>query len=46
MSKAQSIPRLWTALIYLNEDYEGGETAFVRKGIEVRGQTGDVLVFR
>ncbi|HEV2593745.1 MAG TPA: 2OG-Fe(II) oxygenase [Sphingomicrobium sp.] len=40
------VPRLWTALIYLNEDYEGGETAFVRKGIEVRGQTGDVLVFR
>lgn len=40
------VPRLWTALIYLNEDYEGGETTFVRNGVDVRGQTGDVLVFR
>lgn len=40
------IPRLWTALIYLNDDYEGGETQFVRNGLEVRGETGDVLVFR
>jgi prolyl 4-hydroxylase len=44
--EGNDVPRLWTALIYLNEDYEGGETAFVRKGIEVRGQSGDVLVFR
>jgi prolyl 4-hydroxylase len=39
-------PRPWTALIYLNEDYEGGETAFVRTDFQVRGRTGDVLVFR
>lgn len=37
--------RLWTALIYLNDEYEGGATAFVRTGIEVRGRTGDVLLF-
>ena len=37
--------RLWTALIYLNEAYEGGATAFVRTDIEVRGRTGDVLLF-
>jgi prolyl 4-hydroxylase len=37
--------RLWTALVYLNEDYEGGATAFVRTGLEVRGKTGDVLLF-
>ena len=37
--------RLWTALIYLNEAYEGGATAFVRTGVEVRGRTGDVLLF-
>jgi len=37
--------RLWTALIYLNDAYEGGATAFVRVGIEVRGKTGDVLLF-
>lgn len=38
--------RLWTALIYLNQDYRGGETAFVRTGTEVHGNAGDVLVFR
>ncbi|WP_308515595.1 2OG-Fe(II) oxygenase [Sphingomonas flavescens] len=37
--------RIWTALIYLNDDYEGGATAFVRTGVEVRGRTGDVLLF-
>lgn len=37
--------RLWTALIYLNDEYEGGATAFVRREIEVRGKTGDVLLF-
>ena len=39
-------PRPWTALLYLNEDYEGGATAFVETGLEVRGRTGDVLLFR
>jgi len=38
--------RLWTALIYLNEDYEGGATQFVQTGVEVRGRTGDMLLFR
>ncbi|HVM22474.1 MAG TPA: 2OG-Fe(II) oxygenase [Sphingomicrobium sp.] len=38
--------RLWTALIYLNEDYEGGETQFVETGLTFRGRTGDVLLFR
>ena len=38
--------RLWTALIYLNDDYEGGETAFVRTSLKVRGKTGDMLLFR
>jgi len=39
-------PRVMTALVYLNDDYEGGETAFVRTGLKVRGRRGDVLVFR
>ncbi len=39
-------PRVLTALIYLNEDYEGGETAFVRTALKVKGRKGDVLVFR
>ena len=37
--------RLLTALIYLNDDYEGGETAFVQTGLKVRGVLGDVLLF-
>jgi prolyl 4-hydroxylase len=37
--------RLWTALVYLNNDYEGGATRFVRTGLEVRGGTGDMLLF-
>ena len=37
--------RLWTALVYLNEDYEGGATQFVRTALEVRGKAGDMLLF-
>lgn len=37
--------RLWTALIYLNDRYEGGGTAFPHIGLEVQGKTGDVLLF-
>lgn len=39
-------PRPLTALIYLNEDYDGGATAFVRTDLQVRGKTGDVIVFQ
>ena len=35
-----------TALIYLNEDYEGGATRFDMLGVEFRGRTGDALIFR
>lgn len=38
-------PRPWTALIYLNEGYSGGATAFVQTDLEVKGNTGDVLIF-
>ncbi|MEA3038597.1 MAG: prolyl 4-hydroxylase [Sphingomonadales bacterium] len=38
--------RVATALIYLNDDYEGGETLFVKTGLKVKGNKGDVLVFR
>lgn len=37
--------RILTALIYLNDDYAGGETAFVKTGLRIRGRTGDALVF-
>ena len=37
--------RSWTAICYLNSDYEGGATSFPELGISVRGTTGDVLIF-
>ena len=37
--------RTSTALLYLNDDYEGGETAFPELGIAHRGRTGDALLF-
>ncbi|CAL1549051.1 unnamed protein product [Lymnaea stagnalis] len=37
--------RMGTFLIYLNDDYEGGETAFPRAGIAHRGKAGDALFF-
>lgn len=38
--------RLLTALAYLNHDYKGGETCFIRTGLKVKGRKGDALVFR
>ena len=38
--------RVLTALVYLNEGYGGGETKFVKTGLQVRGATGDAIVFR
>lgn len=38
--------RVLTALAYLNHDYKGGETAFVKTGLKVRGRKGDVIIFR
>jgi prolyl 4-hydroxylase len=38
--------RIVTALIYLNDDYTGGETQFTDLGVTVRGGVGDVLIFR
>lgn len=38
--------RMLTALVYLNTDYTGGETWFVRTDLRVRGNKGDGLLFR
>ena len=38
--------RVLTFLVYLNDDYEGGETTFPAAGVKVRGRTGDGLLFR
>ena len=37
--------RIATFLIYLNEDYSGGETIFPAIGLNFRGTTGDALYF-
>lgn len=37
--------RMITFLLYLNDDYEGGETTFPELGIVHRGATGDGLYF-
>ena len=38
--------RRWTVLVYLNDDYSGGETHFPELDLKVRGRTGDALIFR
>ena len=38
--------RVVTVLVYLNDDYAGGETHFSANGLSVRGRTGDALLFR
>jgi hypothetical protein len=42
----QNGQRLYTVLVYLNDDLEGGETEFLRLGIKHRGRKGDALMFR
>lgn len=37
--------RSWTALLYLNEEYGGGETVFPETGVSARGRTGSLLIF-
>jgi hypothetical protein len=37
--------RMGTFLIYLNDDFEGGETEFPKAGISFRGAIGDGLFF-
>ena len=37
--------RIATALLYLNDAYDGGETHFPEMGVTVRGAVGDLLIF-
>jgi predicted 2-oxoglutarate/Fe(II)-dependent dioxygenase YbiX len=34
-----------SAVIYLNDDYEGGEIEFTRHGIKVKPDAGDIVIF-
>ena len=38
--------RVMTMLVWLNEGYEGGETAFPTAGLKLRGLAGDAILFR
>jgi prolyl 4-hydroxylase len=38
--------RAMTILIWLNDDYEGGETHFPAAGLKLKGLPGDALLFR
>lgn len=37
--------RTYSAVLYLNDDYEGGNTYFSRLGVEIRPKTGKLLAF-
>ncbi len=37
--------RVMTAIMYLNDDYDGGATQFPATDTEFRGQTGDMILF-
>jgi prolyl 4-hydroxylase len=43
--KELSGPRKWTLLLYLNDDYEGGETRFTALDRKIKGKKGDALLF-
>lgn len=38
--------RAMTMLVWLNEDYQGGETHFPTPGLKLRGRVGDAILFR
>lgn len=38
--------RTMTFLVWLNQDYEGGETFFPTPGLRLKGRTGDAILFR
>ena len=38
--------RIMTLLVYLNDDYRGGETRFLKAGLSLKGRKGEGLLFR
>lgn len=38
--------RILTMIVWLNDDYEGGETLFTKTGASFKGAAGDALLFR
>jgi Rps23 Pro-64 3,4-dihydroxylase Tpa1-like proline 4-hydroxylase len=39
------LKRKYSTIMYLNDDYDGGETLFPRSGVSVKGSVGDVVYF-
>lgn len=37
--------RIATAIIYLNDEYEGGETLFLTNAVKIRPRAGDMILF-
>ena len=44
-SNNANIPRIISALLYLNDNFEGGETYFPRQNTTVSPKTGDIVFF-
>jgi predicted 2-oxoglutarate/Fe(II)-dependent dioxygenase YbiX len=44
-SSVEKNPRLYTCIVALNDDYEGGETSFPNLGKDFKLNKGDVLLF-
>lgn len=44
-SYISGVDRSRTAIVYLNDSYDGGETAFLKPSIAIKGYTGDAIVF-
>lgn len=44
-SYTSSVDRSRTAIVYLNDSYDGGETAFLKPSIAIKGSAGDAIVF-
>ena len=42
---AEANQRILTVLVYLSDDYEGGETRFMSTGLCFKGRKGDALLF-
>jgi prolyl 4-hydroxylase len=43
--RSEDNQRFMTVLVYLNHDYEGGETVFPEIELKVKGRKGDALIF-
>jgi prolyl 4-hydroxylase len=42
---AEPNQRVWTVIVYLNDGYVGGATAFPALDVQVQGRAGDALIF-